>query len=200
MTQSSRKLTLEAFMKRILVVFATSHGQTEKIAEAIAARLRTIGHDVSVADASLGPPAPDDYDAVVLGSRLEIGGFSRSIARYVDHHRRALGARWSGFYSVSMSAASPNPKAATEVQAIIDKFLARTRWCPRRVASFAGGLAYTQYGPITRFIMKRISAANGGETDTSRDHEYTDWAAVDAFADQLAQDLEPRREVDHAAS
>jgi hypothetical protein len=31
--------------------------------------------------------------------------------------------------------------------------------------------------------MKRASAMNGGATDTSRDHEYTDWEQVDRFAD-----------------
>jgi menaquinone-dependent protoporphyrinogen oxidase len=33
--------------------------------------------------------------------------------------------------------------------------------------------------------MRRISAKEGGDTDTSRDYEYTDWAAVDRFAREL---------------
>ena len=32
------------------------------------------------------------------------------------------------------------------------------------------------------FVMRRIVSKEGGDTDTSRDYEYTDWAAVDAFA------------------
>lgn len=177
-------------MKRILVLFASSHGQTAKIARALEARLRAAGNEVTVRDLSVGePPAPDAYDAVVVGSRLELGGFGRKVARYARRHGAALAARWSGFYSVSLSAASPDARGKTAVEDIIDKFEASTEWYPTRVASFAGALPYTQYGPITRFVMKRISAANGGATDTSRDHEYTDWGAVDAFADTLVADL-----------
>jgi menaquinone-dependent protoporphyrinogen oxidase len=177
-------------MKKILILFASSHGQTAKIGRALARRLEAAGHDATVHDISAGPPpAPDDYDAILLGSRVELGGFARPIARYVRRHRSSLEARWSGFYAVSMSAASPQERGRAAVQQIIDEFLEKTGWHPTRTGSFAGALAYTQYGPITRFIMKRISAANHGETDTTRDHEYTDWAAVDAFADTLDRDL-----------
>jgi menaquinone-dependent protoporphyrinogen oxidase len=39
-----------------------------------------------------------------------------------------------------------------------------------------------------RFIAKRA----GATTDTSRDHEYTDWQALDRFADELAVDVDRR--------
>jgi menaquinone-dependent protoporphyrinogen IX oxidase len=39
--------------------------------------------------------------------------------------------------------------------------------------------------------MKRISKQAGGATDTSRDHEYTDWAALDRFLDQWKSVLSP---------
>jgi len=39
-----------------------------------------------------------------------------------------------------------------------------------------------------------ISKRKGGPTDTSRDHEFTDWTAVDRFAHQFAAALtEPVR-------
>ena len=38
---------------------------------------------------------------------------------------------------------------------------------------------------ITRFMMKRLSRAHGHPTDTSHDHELTDWTAVAAFADKI---------------
>jgi menaquinone-dependent protoporphyrinogen oxidase len=34
--------------------------------------------------------------------------------------------------------------------------------------------------------MKRITGKEGGSTDTSRDHEYTDWNKVTAYARKLA--------------
>jgi menaquinone-dependent protoporphyrinogen IX oxidase len=33
--------------------------------------------------------------------------------------------------------------------------------------------------------MKHIAEKEGGSTDTSRDHEYTDWARLDALAAEL---------------
>jgi menaquinone-dependent protoporphyrinogen oxidase len=42
--------------------------------------------------------------------------------------------------------------------------------------------------------MKRIARKEGGPTDTSRDYEYTDWEAVDRFADAFAAKLQmPQR-------
>ena len=37
-----------------------------------------------------------------------------------------------------------------------------------------------------RFIMKRISRAGGHTTDTTRNHEMTDWRAVSRFAEELS--------------
>jgi menaquinone-dependent protoporphyrinogen oxidase len=34
--------------------------------------------------------------------------------------------------------------------------------------------------------MRIIARRGGATTDTSRDHEYTDWQALDRFADELA--------------
>jgi len=44
---------------------------------------------------------------------------------------------------------------------------------------------YTPYGLITRFIMKMISKREGASTDTTRDHEYTDWDRVAHFAEKI---------------
>ena len=40
--------------------------------------------------------------------------------------------------------------------------------------------------------MKRIAKDATGDTDTSRDYEYTDWAEVEAFANDFAAFVEGR--------
>lgn len=35
--------------------------------------------------------------------------------------------------------------------------------------------------------MRAIASVAGGDTDTARDYEYTDWDAVARFADAFAQ-------------
>jgi menaquinone-dependent protoporphyrinogen oxidase len=54
----------------------------------------------------------------------------------------------------------------------------------------AGRLAYTQYGLLKRFVMRRIALKAGGPTDTSRDHEMTDWEQVRAVAADVVCNLE----------
>jgi menaquinone-dependent protoporphyrinogen oxidase len=50
----------------------------------------------------------------------------------------------------------------------------------------AGRLAYTQYGILTRLLMTWIARRQGGPTDTSRDHELTNWDEVARLADTVA--------------
>jgi menaquinone-dependent protoporphyrinogen oxidase len=51
----------------------------------------------------------------------------------------------------------------------------------------AGALLYTQYGWLTRWFMKRIVTKAGGDTDTTRDYEYTDWNDLRTFAREFAR-------------
>jgi menaquinone-dependent protoporphyrinogen oxidase len=174
-------------MSRILIAYASSYGQTRKIAKAIAEALRHNGHVVELADAFAGTPPPvEDYEAVILGSRLQFGAHARPILAYIASNRAALADVPSYVFSVSMSAAgatSPDP------QGYLEKLFVETRWRPRAAIAIAGGLPYRNFGPILRFVMKRISQRGGHATDTSRDHEYTDWAQVQRFAASIAADL-----------
>ena len=72
----------------------------------------------------------------------------------------------------------------------VEDFKRATGWAPQCVATFAGALRYSSYNPFIRFLMKLIVGAAGGETDTSGDYEYTDWAAVDRYAQDFALRLE----------
>ena len=47
-------------------------------------------------------------------------------------------------------------------------------------------MAYTRYRPLLRWMMKRLSARAGRPTDTSRDHELTDWSQVRRFVVAVA--------------
>ena len=167
-------------MARILVLFSTSYGQTRDIAWAIERHLRRRGHSVDLVDSRQGAPDPTEYDVVVIGSRVELGRHAGAIRRYVRRHREALELTPSAFFSVSMRAAGAAPDP------YVDAFIAETGWRPGRTIAFAGALPYTRYNPILRFVMKRISRKAGHTTDTSRDHDFTDWGAVRSFALAIA--------------
>ncbi len=167
-------------MPRILLLYASTEGQTALIAERMAHALRAAGHNVDMLPADADPARldPAAYDGVIVGASIHYGHHPAFLRTLIRRQRSALEARPNAFFSVSLSAGGPRPKPAA-AQRYIDKFLRKTGWQPQLVASFAGAVRYSLYGPIKRRVMIVFVGLGGGETDTSRDYEYTDWAAVE---------------------
>ena len=174
---------------RILVVYGTATGQTRKIVEFLAERWRKQSHTVELCDAARVPRklAPAGFDRIVVASCVRQGEYRRSVKRFVRRYRDALLTVPSVFLSVSMAAANVLNRADAQrwLKGWVETFSQKTGWRPARVEHVAGGLAYTRYNPITRWIMRGIAEEQGYSTDTARDHEYTDWAEVGQFADSL---------------
>jgi len=177
-------------MSRILLLYASVEGQTTLIAERIAKVLREKAHSVELLPADSDPACLDPvaWDGVIIGASIHYGHHPAYLRKLVMRQRGALEARPNAFFSVSLSAGGPRPKPAA-AQRYIDKFLRKTGWQPQLVASFAGAVKYSVYGPIKRRVMIVFVGLGGGETDTSRDYAYTDWAAVERFAHEYAQRL-----------
>jgi menaquinone-dependent protoporphyrinogen oxidase len=78
----------------------------------------------------------------------------------------------------------------------VERFVEKCGWRPARIELIAGALQYSKYNFLIRYVMRRITKKEGGDTDTSRDYEYTDWAAVDRFARSLVtRERAPEKEV-----
>lgn len=178
-------------MSRILVLYASHHGQTLTIARRIAQRLRADDHDVQVIDASLGLhalPLPYGYDLVVLGSSVQFGKHVRSIEAYIRAHRAQLSLLQTAFFSVSMSAGQANADA--DPNGYLAQTFARLAWRPDLQIAIAGALRYPRYNWVLRHVMKAIARRAGHPTDITREHVLTDDAVVDAFAAKLCARLE----------
>ena len=175
---------------RVLVVYGTATGQTRKIVDFLADHWRQRSHTVEIHDAARLPRrlALTGFDRIVVASCMRQGEYRRSVVRFVQHHRDALQAVPSVFLSVSMAAANVlnHADAARWLENWDAEFFAKTGWTPPHVEHVAGALKFRHYDPITKWFMRRIAMEQGYQTDTSRDHEYTDWAALAAFADRLA--------------
>jgi menaquinone-dependent protoporphyrinogen oxidase len=171
-------------MSRVLVLYASHYGQTRMIALRIAERLREHGAHVDLLDARFSQqlPPPEGYDVVILGSRIELGRHAPCVVDYMRTHRDVLERMPTGFFSVSMAAAS---RTSADPNGYLTALFDKLGWKPLRYVAFAGGLPYRKYNWLTRFILKRISRAAGRTTDTSKNHEFTDWGAVRAFADDV---------------
>lgn len=177
-------------MSNVLILYATTEGQTARIAESIAQTLRMRGHAAETRQANELPEdlEPAKYDGVIVGASIHYGHHPAYLRPLVHRHREVLEAKPSAFFSVSLSGGGPGakPKAARRY---LDVFLRQVGWHPQQTATFGGALQFSKYGAFKRMLMVMIVGFAGGDTDTSRDYEYTDWAAVEDFSETFAQRL-----------
>ena len=181
-------------MASVLVSFGTGEGQTATVAERIAERLAARGHDPTVIDTSELPSdlAIADFDAVLVGSSIHVGEQHPAVTSFVTDNRDILDTRPTGFFQLSLSSATDDPERRAEAAGYVETFLEKTGWQPDRVGLFGGALRYSKYGFLKRLLMKRIAKEATGDTDTSRDYEYTDWQEVETFANDFAAFVEGR--------
>jgi menaquinone-dependent protoporphyrinogen oxidase len=175
-------------MSRVLILYGTTDGHTKKIAAALTGVLTWEGCRVDTVDAKRASPdvAPQWYDGVIVAASIHVGGYQRPVKRWISRHASQLNRVPSAFISVCLGVLEPTDRAQREVRAIRDRFLERSGWQPAVRETVAGALTYTKYGWLKKWVMRRIVAKAGGDTDTTRDFEYTDWDQVRAIARELA--------------
>jgi menaquinone-dependent protoporphyrinogen oxidase len=182
--------------RHILIVYGTSHGHTAKVARYVTDQLRAAGDAITLANVADLPRDTRlaDFDGVVVGSPILYGRHRRAVRRFVLTHRDTLNALPSAFFSVSGSAAGRTEAERDAARTCVDQFLRETGWHPGLTKLVGGAMAYTKYGPLLRWVTRRAAQKSGGPTDTSRDHEFTDWEDVRRFAEAFAATVPHRSE------
>jgi menaquinone-dependent protoporphyrinogen oxidase len=176
-----------------LIAYATTEGQTRKIAQFTADRIKLHDHTADLIDATEAESAAvklRGYDGAIVAGSLHIGKFQASIADFVKARHQTLNGMRSMFLGVSLAAAS---KDADDMKGLADcmrGFLADTGWMPGETHNVAGAFRYTQYDFFKRWGMKLIAYQKGVSTDTSRDLELTDWAALTRAIDGFVATVE----------
>jgi menaquinone-dependent protoporphyrinogen oxidase len=171
------------------VFYATREGHTRKIAEYLASDLCACGVDSVAVNIDSPEARTIDWSSVrgaVLGASIHIGKHEKEAVAFAREHRAQLNERPSAFFSVSLSAGSSNSAEVKAAEALAQTFVEDTGWYADRVVCLAGCLAYTKYGFVKRLILRQIAKKEGASTDTSRDHEYTDWTKVHELAGTMA--------------
>jgi len=168
---------------RILVAYATRHGQTEKVARRIVAELGERGHRAELHD--LDSPGKKvelpRYQAVIVAAPIHAGGYPPSVVSFLRREHARLNELPSAFVSVGLAVASKTSDGRAQTLPHVQKLCERTGFRPVHTELVAGALKYSRYGFFMRYVMRRIAAHEGGDTDTSRDYEYTDWTALAEF-------------------
>lgn len=165
----------------ILVTYASAHGSTADIAERIAARLRARGMEVD-ATAVEDAPRVEAFDAVVVGSAIHDGSWLPSAATFMTKNARALGTRPTWMFSVGMVDALPRvfrKWAKVERKKVVAPFIASMH--PRGIRLFSGVIREAHFPRLGRALFRLLGCRFG---------DYRDWAAIDAWADAVFDELE----------
>jgi menaquinone-dependent protoporphyrinogen oxidase len=173
---------------RIAIIYATTDGQTRKIARFVADHLTDNGHSVELlpaadaADLDLGR-----FKAGILAGAVHMGGLQPALAALARTQAGALARLGTLFLCVSLSAAGTDPKDWQGLREVVASFETETGWTPGRTEHIADAFRFTQYDFFRSWAMRWIAAQKGETVDPHADKEYTDWAALSALlADWLA--------------
>jgi menaquinone-dependent protoporphyrinogen oxidase len=175
-------------MPTVLLLHASKHGHTSKIAARIADVLTAEGLHVELRKTPLDgeDPCPRDFDAVILGASIHAGHHQKEIVEWARAHHTTLALHPSAFFSVCLTAADDTEESRVATRRYLDEFVEATGWTPGCAATFAGALQYREYDFATRLVIRLMMHKGGHPTDTSHDHEFTDWDAVERFARRCA--------------
>jgi len=174
-------------MPHTLLAYSTVDGHTLTICTRLKQSLEAAGHAVQLHE--IGPaPAPDlsPFDKIVIGASIRYGKHRPAVFDFIETHRATLDRLPSAFFSVNVVARKPG-KDTPETNPYLRAFRRKTTWTPTALAVFAGKIDYPRYNWTDRQIIRFIMWLTHGPTDPAACVEFTDWAAVDRFAQQIAR-------------
>lgn len=162
----------------ILVAFATSEGQTQKIAEAVARQVRELGHEAELFNTGRSPAGVQvaAFDKVIIAGSVHQQQHPEAVEDFVAANLADLNTRPTLFLSISLSAAFA--EGMKEAQGYVDAFLAATGWHPAQSLLVAGALKHDEYDYFKAQIIEHVVLKGRKMEEPRRDHEFTDWAAL----------------------
>jgi menaquinone-dependent protoporphyrinogen oxidase len=160
----------------VLVAYASKHGSTAGIAEAIADSL--VDHEVKAEAKSVD--AVDDlgpYEAVVLGSAVYAGSWMKEAVAFAERHAGELARMpvWlfsSGPLGEDVKGDEEQPRQLPELRRAI---------APKGHRVFHGALDTSALGFAERMIAKAVKAPVG---------DFRNWDAIRAWGEQIAEELD----------
>ncbi|AJJ65070.1 menaquinone-dependent protoporphyrinogen IX dehydrogenase [Yersinia aldovae] len=170
---------------KALILYSSRDGQTQAIASYIAKQLSAVA-TCEIQDLSqVGQIDLSQYQQVMIGASVRYGHFNSVLSKFVNKHVEQLNQMPSAFFAVNLTARKPE-KRSPQTNAYVRKFLLSTPWQPTLCTVFAGALRYPRYRWIDRVMIQLIMRMTDGETDTSKEVEYTDWQQVSGFAQDFS--------------
>jgi len=174
----------------ILIVYGSTEGHTKKIAEFLQRQANENHHHATAVPASRKCIPPHEFDCVIIASPIHAGQYSNEVADYALDHAEVLNFLPSAFLSVGLSITRKDPEVLKQLEETTQNFLKTTNWTPLVTEQVAGALLYTKYGFVKKMLVRSIMKKAGGDTDTSRDFEYTNWESLKSFLQRFIRESE----------
>jgi menaquinone-dependent protoporphyrinogen oxidase len=172
---------------KTLFLYSTREGQTKKILEFMVERLPD--HECDLIDIHTCVSVDlSSYDKVLIAASIRYGKFNKLLYQFIDRHHAALTKAHAMFVCINLTARKESEgKDTAEGSVYVKTFVTKSPWIPTYIAVFAGALRYPRYNLFDRYMIKLIMKLTGGETDTSKEVEYTNWGKVSKFAKYFAE-------------
>ena len=169
---------------KALILYSSRDGQTHAISSYIASELKEQCSCDVIDLAHAEHVDLKSYDQVMIGASIRYGHFNAVLDKFVKKHAETLNQMPSAFFGVNLTARKPE-KRSPQTNAYVRKFLLSSPWEPAICGVFAGALRYPRYRWFDKVMIQLIMRMTGGETDTSKEVEYTDWQQVAKFAEDF---------------
>ncbi len=175
---------------KILIVYATTEGQTERIAQFMLDCLTGLGHSVALMPAaSARAVAISSYDGVIVAGSVHAGRYQKALRKWVRATAKELSVHPTLFVSVSLCAAGDDVEDWRGLEDCVARFVEATGWTPTRVEHVAGAFRFSEYDFFRTWAMRWIAAQKGQEIAPGEDREYTDWEALRALVGEWTETL-----------
>lgn len=164
---------------KILIVYASTEGQTRKIVRYAFDRLAAEGHAVElIAAGDAEGLDPSAFDAAILAGSVHAGHYQEELVDYARAATKTLARMPTLFVSVSLAAAGQDDDDWEGLHQAVRRFVEATGWTPGRVEHVAGAFRFGEYDFFKYWAMRWIEAQKDEDTRPGTDKEYTDWEAL----------------------
>ncbi|MHA2298879.1 MAG: flavodoxin domain-containing protein [Candidatus Hodarchaeales archaeon] len=177
--------------KRVLIAYGTRFGSTEEISSKFAEIMRNQGLDTTVINVKRDKwPPLDLFDAVLIGSSIKIGRWTKEAKKFFKKHVKALKEKSFLAVFVSSGEASYPEKYQEAKEKYVEKIIADLGFDLNKVMYEAfGGVFDLSNTSKMGWLEKKFSnmAARDDESSNLTENEYNDlrdWDQIHSFANE----------------
>ncbi len=156
----------------VLVTYASKHGSTQGIAEAIGDRLRERGLDAEVRPVREVKDL-ERYDTVVLGSAVYLGAWLKEAQRFLDRHEEDAPSR----AALAVQQRSDGRRIANGPRGLGEAAAAARRRSAPGTTTCSGALDPKDLSILERTAIKAAKSPIG---------DFRDWSDIERWADSIA--------------